>query len=961
MDNFNHCFLKIIFSILFALFCFQSLRGDLPEYFNTSWKGARWITPSENGPTGVFRYKLYLSKVPYWSWLQISATDAYELYINEKLIDNKIFYSSTPSGIYNINSYLKPGVNIIGLIVRRWSFPGKPMIIVKGGYKYSIKDKLHPIFSNSKWKAKTHEDRIKNISWLSSKFIDYTWPKAKLATTNIKPYPLSIPPDTFTTPLYGIEVTSTAASLKGINYKKNFYLSDRPSGKFWLRIKSSHKYDLLINDIHLGTYEKTNNMQVLLISSKILKRGKNNIHIFVYSTTYDTISLYVDGQIPLTHKYKVLKTDTTWNLSTITGKKIHAIRIKNGEKTELPHWTYQLIRDINYPLEFYLSPIILSVIFFFTILIVLTLIPCRYSTLGISLGISYIALLWILSFDIRIQYKQIFNLQNLIEITVIFFIGLFVSYFKKKNNIRFGIIKNTYSFHTFHYLMVLILILILAGIIRIYDIDTISLNGDEIGTVRFALNILKRGFPYIELGNLWKPATTYELLPYPVALSVWIFKTPTAFVVRLPSFIFSLITLGTLFYIGLNLFSFPSAIILSLVYTLIPVEINIAQNARYMQMEQFWALLTIFMYYKGVIEQSINKKYLYLGVFIFTLGYLTWEGFGYILPALFLTTCCVKFNDFSWLKSWHMWVIGTLASVVVFIQLAYRTYWSVSYLVVGTGISDSAFKLMPLYQTYDPWYYFKVLFFNQYNFIPFMISLCSLPSILTSKRLKYLLFIILWISILMANTFCLYTSRYIYYLQPVFLLFVIGVIDTFYKKNKILFLSLCVIFMITTSDIFLKLYKLSPNPYPQSPTGLYLRSIMETRHNIYQVDFRGGNNFVKEHLLPKDAVISVYTHPTLFFAGKIDYFLQSITDTQLIYMSEDYPTLINKTVDVPTIRNLKELKQVLQKHKRVWFVLSSYQLFTLINNQQIINFIENNTIPVYETYRCRIYLWKNTN
>jgi len=518
--------------------------------------------------------------------------------------------------------------------------------------------------------------------------------------------------------------------------------------------------------------------------------------------------------------------------------------------------------------------------------------------------------------------------------------------------------------------------LISGAYLRVHDLGYISLNGDEIGTLRFAQGILKKGYPYLTLGDIEKPATTYELLPYPVALSIGLLGTnPTS--IRLPSALFGIGTIFLIFWVGMRLVNIPTGLLAAAIYTFMPSAINLAQNARYMIIEQFYALLCCYLYYKAIEKEEINKRAAYLASLFFALTYLSWEGSGYLLPSLLVATFLMKGRDFNWLKSWHLWLASIGASMVVLAQLTNRTYWGVPFMILGSGLSEATFKLMFLYQQYNPWYYLDNFLLTQSHIFHTLLLVIGLPIILLKKELKYLFTIFFCVFFLFSNTFSLYATRYAYFMQPLLIILSSSVLIKLaeYTSNVVqgyrvpilkglrygMLMMLPLILLAVNSNYVLKLYRLSSNPAPtENPLSSIARSIGEERRDIYPVDFRGANLFVKENLREGDVIVTVYSHPTLFYAGKVDYFEETIVDTQIVYLdNNDNPRLVNKTVDIPAITTQSAFQSFLSSHKRVWFVATSFNLFDYLNEKEFLAYFMGTMKPVHESYGTRVYLWEN--
>jgi hypothetical protein len=298
-------------------------------------------------------------------------------------------------------------------------------------------------------------------------------------------------------------------------------------------------------------------------------------------------------------------------------------------------------------------------------------------------------------------------------------------------------------------------------------------------------------------------------------------------------------------------------------------------------------------------------------------------------------------------------------------------------MMLGSGLSDTTLKLMFLTNQYNPWYYVNNFLLTQSHIFHALLIAIGFPIILWKKELRYLFIIFFCVLWFFSNTFALYATRYAAFLQPLLIIMSSAVLIKFVeyisdvvKRYHAPILKglrysiagiLPFILLTASSDYVLKLYRLSSNPVPmENATNIDLRAIVEERRGIYPVDFKDPNLFVKKNLLEGDIIVTVYSHPTLFFAGKADYFQETLIDTQIVYLDDhDNPRLVNKTVDIPTISTLSMFQSLLSSHKRVWFVATSFDLFISLQEKEFISYFMRTMKPVYENYRTRVYLWEN--
>lgn len=999
MKKFASHLVIIIFGLFFGYFIWQSFYRPLSLSYPLSWKSAYWITTPTMSPVGLFRKELFIANSLSDSWIQISAPDTYELTINGKKVVENTFYSSNVSGVHDITSYLRPGKNVIAVSVRRLNFPGPSKVVVKGKYT-DISSNETAFSSDSTWKVFNREDIRGDISWTSPAFDASSWPSAltmeepKIGET----YPVVHSPRAITSALSAKWIRYPAPCPEKANFRKDFVLSDKPLDG-WVRITANTEYNVIVNGTEIGSGSATNTLDTYFIAA-LLRKGNNVIEVSIKNPQQITYALYLDGEI-LGEKFTFpISTDSDWNTYLPNNSKSEQPFVIGNylsyQYSIRPKVTTEIMLPFNYEVKRFLIAfccIGLTLLFTYIVIILVSKGMSHFTEFSFNdyfsiasfilvIPLILIVFLCIMQFDINTELRDIFNSRNVFGILFfILFLQIVVSVGARRYRIKdcknaVAISRDSTKYKRFLVVFALLVIILLGAFLRFDDLGYISLNGDEIGTVRYAQGILKKGYPYITIGNIDKPSTTYELLPYPVAASIGVLGINSNSI-RLPSALSGIANIFLIFWLGTKFVNVRTGLLASAIYAFMPLEINLARNARYMAEEQFLTMLSCYFYYKAIEKVHIDKRSVYLAAIFFVLGYLTWEGSGYILPCFLVATFIIKGRDFSWLKSWHLWLASAGASIIVLIQLDYRTYWNVPFMILGSGLSDATFKLMFLTQVYNPWYYVNNFLLTQNHIFLTFLVIVGLPIILLKKELRYLFIIFFCVIFFFSNTFSLYATRYAHFIQPFLIIMGSAVLlklaeqasnmvkgfsmSILNSQRYIIPFMLSLMLLMATNDYIVKLYRLSPNPAPvENPVALDLRAIAEGRLDLYSIDFRGSNQFVKDNLQDGDVVVTVYTHPTLFYVGKADYFEETIIDTQIVYLdNNNNPRLVNKTVDIPTITDLPSFQRFLSDHKRVWFVASSFDLFNYLNEKDFITYFLKTMKPVHESYRARVYLWEN--
>ena len=232
-------------------------------------------------------------------------------------------------------------------------------------------------------------------------------------------------------------------------------------------------------------------------------------------------------------------------------------------------------------------------------------------------------------------------------------------------------IKNTMLADALPYLL-LAAIIGLGFAFRYNDYGAMSFDQDEYGLVLKSKGIWELGFPFYRVAGEIRPATSYELVPYPLAIATLLFGD-SEWAMRLPSLIMGTLCIGLVALIGRRLFNWRTGLIAALIYACLPLDIRWAQNCFHPQQCQFMAMLTFWLFYEAIRVRPFNQRYLTAAAITFCAAYLSWEGSVFILPALFLALLVVRWGEWWWLKEWHLYRCVFFSVVLVIAELCWRT------------------------------------------------------------------------------------------------------------------------------------------------------------------------------------------------------------------------------------------------------------------------------------------------
>lgn len=162
--------------------------------------------------------------------------------------------------------------------------------------------------------------------------------------------------------------------------------------------------------------------------------------------------------------------------------------------------------------------------------------------------------------------------------------------------------------------------------------------------------------------------------------------------------------------------------------------------------------------------------------------------------------------------------------------------------------------------------------------------------------------------------------------------------------------SFLLIIFLSTNTLVLQLYRLESSP----------ERVTQMLPEAYWVDYRSTDRFIKDRISPNDVIISLMPHTLEYYIDRRgNYYIQAYTDRPIFYdVSGSSAGYLDKYIGSPVIRNLAELKDVLNRHRRVWIIAAPYTAFQSNNDQAIIEYIGKNSKIAYESYKTRVYLWE---
>ena len=422
-------------------------------------------------------------------------------------------------------------------------------------------------------------------------------------------------------------------------------------------------------------------------------------------------------------------------------------------------------------------------------------------------------------------------------------------------------------------------IFLIAFVLRIYGLGDHSLWIDEAGTSSLVETFLQSGVSEYPSGVESNRSRPFILI---TSLCVF-FLGLNDFALRLPSLLFSVLTINLVFRWGKELFDFRIATLAALILTFSSWHIGMAQNARMYSMFQLLYLLSFYLIYR--YESNGKCIEFFLLIITISLSLLT-HITGYILiftvPLLFI------------------WLSKTILS---------KKFISISLLVLVAGLIGENIYFNFDY-IFDKLQYYPNTAIHQVswfiNNLPFLSSLGPLGLILSvlDQKKVFKIFVMAIIPPLLVYIFLVEmpASRYLFFALPFLTLltsyFVMSLTDKivrikFFRNKKIIFG-----FLLILTSIYNPL-----NPSLGSSTP--------------QADFKSIYLYIDDEKAREDVIIAGRTLPADHYLRDPDYVLKERNYSSTYFENGDYIYSNSSFVE-----NKTNLNNIIENNSRGWIVAS---------------------------------------
>ena len=800
--------LVLITGALLGYYGWLALAAPPPPTYYLDFGATPWIQASEPSSNVCFRKNLYLSETPKYAWLQMVGIDGFRLTVNGKQATlgqaaqpepESDVLSLTSGGnesvICDITHYLLPGRNTIAVNVTRGSFPGRAKLVCRGGV-INQAGKLSEFSSDRSWRVALTPGTIPAlISWTDREMDDARWPHAEIAASERTglTQPVTLPPVLLQQPVKGKWIIDERPGpAHNTTFQRHF---DAPNGNTdaWLQVAANGNFSVIFNGHFLGDFNDSSPMIHFLHLKRWMKAWENDLSIQVHGL--DALpALIADvsflsggadvGSIVSSHDWMLPSS----RFATTIGSYNYA-----GEHWGLPP---KMVSPAGLPSVEATHQTIAGI----ALMLILAAAVClgwiwsgsrlakRHNwemarALGIDATLHLPALvatatLLLLRYDIRLRPEAPVRVEFFLGLLALLILPRLPAWARRKEPAPslFSAWERWHGWGSRNGFWLALGVIVLAALaMRLHGLTAFPLDQDDILIRNYAMGIFDRGYPSL---NFYKviPISTYELLPYPIALSCFIFGW-SDWAVLLPAVVFGTLTTLLLGLMGRNLFDWRAGLLAALIYAFDPLNVFWAQHCFHPSQDQFFTILTIWLFYLAIRQAGkLDPKYFYAACLCFCLAYFSWEGQGFLLPVLAVTLLLMHPSRWSWLREPHLWVGMIVVGSIVLIQLSVRSSWFPAYRSLGYGLAPlNPSPLFFLNPESAPFYYVSLVLVTEPHLLLTILLRASALFAWRNLTVRYCLLVFVGLLLCFSLFLPIYSIRYFYFYQMLLILLPCGV------------------------------------------------------------------------------------------------------------------------------------------------------------------------------------------
>ena len=498
-------------------------------------------------------------------------------------------------------------------------------------------------------------------------------------------------------------------------------------------------------------------------------------------------------------------------------------------------------------------------------------------------------------------------------------------------------------------------VLLLGALLRGYKLDLQPLDDDEYASTQAILAILETGVPQFVAENVYY--TRSPLFHYLTAAVAWPFGGDL-WSLRLQSVFWSIATAWLAYLCGAKLLGSRWVGFLTMLLLCVhPFQIFTGHIIRFYQMQQFFALLTVYFFCRGFVSDQ-RQRYRVGALLAFLATVLSQEISVVLGPALVLGY--VMFGrGLGWRKNVTLVLLSV--SIMAIIAVDFIVFQNLC-LTRTEGVSPTIQAAVKPHFWYPMNFLSLFIGYSRLHIVPSLFLLGGLP--LLCRRSSQNAIAMLWFlisGIVLTNVLVTNVSlRYMYWLFPIWMLLCVEALrhivvavsqydwkshDFWLKQNpmSVCFGAVCVVCILSSWSLW------------RIPGSYELRILG---------DSTGAVRWVRTQKRPGDLVgiTEPHTHCAFIESGKCDYDIAVPLLYDFAVMQDGI--LVDRNGGGEVVSSVDQLIEKISRGKRVWILLNREKFRSRGKNMRweypgarFETFIRKNFELKHRTYLWSVYLW----
>lgn len=962
---------------------------------------AAWIAhPGADLSQSYYRQEIHLTGAARRVWVQVTAPNAYTLYVNETRLTTRKDLLGNVSGVHDLTPWLHPGKNVVGVEVARLTYPGTSRLAIAGEIE-DAQGRRSPVASGGAWRVAPIWRRQPGGGppWHVPAFDASGWTRAVVLGPLVRSdlawieHPAWVVTERLTGAWAWLpDSTSGTAHLR--------HHVDLPSGpqEAWMRVATHGAYGLFVNGVLVAEREgrivaaRTGAPTPLPAEAydlaPYLGRGANVIALAVRArpaerrVAADALILERSGRA---HR---IATPIGWTgaASVPLGRTppdaaAWAPLAGLGPVTQADGEVPAIVTETRSPghhralvLGQWAAAVLVSVAAAIGVWLATaswrarvrgTEVARERARGALPFALAAIPLLGacLLAHDPRfgptLPYRSLL-LATSLGLVLVAQGALFLSFVRSRRPGSAAPPRRWPARLAWWTHGTVLAATVLVGLlVRLHEIDYRPLNWDEAAGMLSVQGIFERGYPHHRLSEHVTDRASHssELVGYPKAAAVLLLGASDV-AARLPAALFGTVSILLLYALGRDLFDRRVGLLAALILAFLPAAIAYSQHSRYPAQLQCFAILTVHFFYRSIATTPARTRPL-AGAFVaFALAFLSWEASVFLLTGLFVGLVLVRRPDVGWLREGRLWLALGAAAVVILVQQALRTIALADWTLLGTGFAEVTLAPLWLYPYYDPLGVFQTLLLAPGLQLVSAGMLAGLLASYRERPLAYLGAVLTVPLLLIAHVLEAQLFRHVFYLLPPLVL--LGARALFLILDGIVpqgvpavadqvagamaragRLAVVGLLLLTTNPYVLQLRDLPVSLTPDVVVGVGDDGWV-----------RSAAAFVSRNAGAGDPVIARDPDWLFYYLRRADYMLR--TRKLPAEVSELAPIPVDTKGGLPILFDLREIRAVLNRSRSAWIV--SGRNFGDID-PDIVEFVQRNATLAFEDYGIQVYHW----